>query len=49
MKAKLAVAKREMDETAKFLGALQRKYEKEGRPGLKMTLEFYIKELNFDP
>ena len=48
VKSKLVGAKRELDEAANILTALQKKHEAEGKPGLTKTLEFYLKELKFD-
>ena len=43
------MTKRVLEEATDIITALQKKYEANGKPGLAKTLNFYLKELKFDP
>ena len=49
VKSKLVVAKRELNEAGNILTELQKKKVAEGKPGLVKKLDYYLKELAFDP
>jgi hypothetical protein len=38
-----------LEEASNIIISLQKKFEAEGKPGLSKTVDFYLKELKFDP
>ena len=49
VKARLIVVKNKLKEVEDILTGLDKKHKTEGKPGLTKTIDFYIKELKFDP